>query len=428
MTATSAAAGYVTPEVIRQNTRRLVICQMLSGAANQLVFALGPLMVVTLLGSAAFAGLSVALHGVSRFIAAYPFGHVTDRYGRRPGMLLGLSLALVGTLLVGTSMGLGSFPGFVVGLLVLGTGMNGVQQLRLAAAEMYPPERRALVLGYVLTLSVVGVIASPLLIGLGEILAPVLRFDALALPWLFVPALILPAMVLVHRVRPDPREIARDLGRYYPGQTSRTPEVAPPQGGFGLRRYLARPERRLAAITMFSAQGSMQIAMVTAPLALTHHGVTLPAVALSMAIHTAGMFGPSLPMGWLADRVGRRFVLIFGTIIEAVGGGIAAFTTAAEALTLGIFLVGLGWCAANIASTALVIDSTEPAVRGRAIGLTDTIAAVAGVALPVCVGPILDAWGLGATGVLAMALMVPPAVLLVTTRRLPRMGMATARS
>ena len=95
-------------------------------------------------------------------------------------------------------------------------------------------------------------------------------------------------------------------------------------------------------------------------------------------------------------------------------------------LTVGIFLVGLGWCAANIATTGLVIDSTTVAVRGRAIGITDSIAAVAGVALPLSVGVILDRWGVGATSVLAMLLLVPPAVLLAMTSF--RGGDATAEA
>jgi hypothetical protein len=45
--------------------------------------------------------------------------------------------------------------------------------------------------------------------------------------------------------------------------------------------------------------------------------------------------------------------------------------------------------------------------------MTDTIAAVAGVAFPLCVGPMVEAWGLGSTGILAVALMLPPAILLV---------------
>ena len=115
-------------------------------------------------------------------------------------------------------------------------------------------------------------------------------------------------------------------------------------------------------------------------------------------------------------------MLILGTIVEAAGGGITAFTGDTAALTIGLFLVGLGWCAANIASTAIVIDSTNAALRGRAIGMTDSIAAVAGVAFPLSVGPVLEAWGVGVPGAVAILLLVPPSVLFLATSHLPRLS------
>ncbi len=414
------APRETTPAFITRNTRLLALSQMFFGTGTQFVFALGPLMVVALTGSPALAGVTVAMQGFSRFIAAYPFGRVTDRYGRKPGLLLGLGIALVGTVLIGLAMNAGSFVGFLASLLVFGVGMNGVQQLRLAAAEMYPPHRRAVIIGYVLTGSLIGVVVSPTMVSLAGTLAPTLGMDPLAVPWLLVPALILPGMIMITRVHPDPKEIAAHLDRYYPGYVPSEVEAAPVRAGFGLRDYLAHPQRRLAAVAMFSAQGSMQVAMVTAPLALTHHGAALPAVALAMAIHSAGMFGPSVPMGRLADRIGRRRVLVLGTVIEALGGAVAAFTTDHVSVTVGIFLVGVGWCAANVASTAIVVDSASGAVRGRAIGMTDSFGAVAGIMFPLAVGPLVEAWGIGSTGVLATLMLVPPALLFLRSQALRR--------
>lgn len=405
---------YVVPTLIKRNTLWLALSQMFGGAGVNLTFSLGPLMVVALLGSSTLAGVSVAMHSISRFVAAYPFGRVTDQFGRRPGVVLGLVLGLVGTVTIGLSMTAGSFVGLILGLLVFGVGMNGIQQLRLAAAEMYPPAMRATVIGLILTGALVGVVISPVLVSSAEALAPVLGVHPLGMPWLLVPVLIVPSIVMIWRVRPDPRDIAANLERYYPGYQ------APPDAATGdtLQRFtpgefFGDPHRRISGVAMFSAHGSMQIAMVTAPLVMVVHGVTLPAVALSMAIHTAGMYATSIPMGKLTDRIGRRNVLLLGTLVEAIGGGITAFTGDYVLITLGIFLVGVGWCAANVSSTAIVVDSTNPAVRGRAIGVLDSLAAVAGLIFSVIAGPLAEYAGLGATGVLAMLLMVPPAVLLL---------------
>ncbi|MDO8563264.1 MAG: MFS transporter [Candidatus Limnocylindria bacterium] len=396
-----------TPALIKRNTLWLALTQMFVGTGTQFTSAMGPLMVLSLLGSPAFAGLSVGLIGVTRLVASHEFGRITDRFGRKPGMFLALGFALAGALVIGSSMQAGSFPGLVVGMVLFALGMNGVQQLRLAAAEMYPPGRRALVLGIMLTGSLAGVLLAPSIIGFAYALSPTLGMNGLALPWFVFPALIVPAAILVTRVRPDPRDIAADLGRYYPGYLPPPSEATAFAVTFGLREFLAHPHRRVAAATMLAAQAAMQMAMVTVPLQLTHHGYELPAVALSTSIHAAEMFGPSLPMGRLIDRMGRGSLLVAGAVVEAVGAGVATFTSDHASITLGIFLVGVGWCAANVSSTAMVIDSTPTSARGRAVGLLDSITA-AGVLLPLSVGVLVEVWGLQMAGTLAMFIVVLP--------------------
>ncbi len=408
---TSAAAQVVssdpTPAFIKRNTVWLALTQMFVGTGTQFTSAMGPLMILSLLGSPVFAGLSVGVIGGTRLVASHAFGKVTDSFGRKPGMYLALGCALVGAVLIGSAMQAGSFAGLVAGMVIFALGMNGVQQLRLAAAEMYPPGRRAVVLGIMLTGSLVGVILAPSIIGFAYALSPALGMNGLALPWFVFPALIVPAAIMVTRVRPDPRDIAADLGRYYPGYLPPASEATTFTVTFGLREFFAHPDRRVAATTMLFSQAAMQMAMVTVPLQLTHHGYELPAVALSTSIHAAGMFGPSLPMGRLVDRMGRGTLLMAGAIVEAVGAGVATFTSDHASITLGIFLVGVGWCAASVSSTAMVIDSTPTGARGRAVGLLDSFTA-AGVLLPLSVGVLVEVWGFEVAGMLAMFLVVLP--------------------
>ena len=63
----------------------------------------------------------------------------------------------------------------------------------------------------------------------------------------------------------------------------------------------------------------MAIVMVLTSLVLHHHGHSLTAIAFSHMFHTVGMFGFTIPLGRLADRLGREQVMYPGVAIALVG-------------------------------------------------------------------------------------------------------------
>ncbi len=94
--------------------------------------------------------------------------------------------------------------------------------------------------------------------------------------------------------------------------------------------------------------------------------------------HSVGMFAFTITLGKLADRVGRSRIMFPGVFVSLIGAALVAFTPNLVTVTLGTFLVGVGWAAANVAATAFTrpVTTTE---RGRAIGLNDTFAGVSTV-------------------------------------------------
>lgn len=389
----------------------------------QFAYGLGPLMVIALTGSASLAGLSVGLLGLSRFAVAYPIGKVTDRYGRKPGILLGLALALAGALLVFSSMRVHSFFVFAGGLLVFGMGMSAAQQLRVAATDMYPPQLRAQALGYVALGSLVGLAISPLVISGAEAIAHNIGEEPLALPWLLLPVLIVVGMFLIAWVRPDPKQIGMHLERYYPDYSPPPPPAPGHRVAFSARRLMRNAPIRLAIIANCAATGNMAIVMVLTSLVLAHHGHSLGAIAFSHMFHTAGMFAFTIPLGRLADRFGRGPVMFPGVAIALLGAVLVTFTGGYWTITLGTFLVGLGWAAANVAATALIADFAETAERGRAIGVNDSFAGAMSVMMALVTGPLIQWSGLPAAGLTAVIVAMPPLVLVARNRlRVARSG------
>jgi MFS family permease len=382
-------------------------------------------MIAALVQSSTLIGLSVSIINLSRVLIAYPVGKLGDAHGRKASMYVGLSLALCGTLVVSLAMLERSFPVLVLGILLFGMGLGAAMQLRVAAADMYPPSRRGEGLGYVLTGSLAGILVAPVLVTLGQTLADATGLEPLALPWLFLPLVILLGLYCVWLIRPDPKEIATRLDEFFPGYRSEPVRPRSASGRVQVGELLRRYPFATAMAANFAAQGNMSIVMVITSVVLAHHGHGLPAISLSHAFHTAGMFAFSVPIGRLADRFGRRVVLLNSIVMSSIGALLVAGTTEYWSITLGAFLVGLGWSAANVASTAMLADTTAVWERGRAVGVNDTITAVGSTLIPLIVGPMAEAYGMPSTGVLAACLLIAPLFLLLALRE-PRPGMYAA--
>jgi MFS family permease len=403
------------PSLIKRNTALFALSQSFMGAGTQLAYGVGPLMVVALTGSTSLAGLTVALYGVSRFLVAYPVGKITDTYGRKPGIQLGLGLALIGTIAAGLAMLFHSIAALTVGMLVFGMGFNAAQQLRVAAADMYPPRLRGQALGFVATGSLVGLMIGPGLMWLAERVAERTALEAIALPWFMLPTLILAGMVLVTFVRPDPKEIGMNLARYYPEYTPPPKLLAERRSDFSARALWRLTPARLAIISNCAGQGNMSIVMVLTSLVLAHHGYSLTEITFSHMFHSAGMFAFTIPLGRLADRVGREQVMYPGVAVTLIGAICVTFIDGYWWVTLGTFLVGLGWSAAYVASTALIADLAETEHRGRAIGVSDSGAGAMAVLAAAATGPLVECTSLPAAGLAAAFVAGVPLIMLAAT-------------
>jgi MFS family permease len=373
-------------------------------------------MVIAVTHSASLAGLSVALIAFTRFLVAYPVGKITDTYGRKPGIQLGLVLALIGAVMTGLSMLWHSAAALIGGMMVFSMGMNAAQQMRVAATDMFPPHMRAEALGYVALGSLIGLVIAPLMLTFSDSFAPDLGIDPLGLPWLMLPALIVSGMVVVTFVRPDPKEIGMRLETYYPDCVRPQPRVQAARVAFSVGALLRNPETRLAIASNCAGQGNMSIVMVLTSLVLAHHGHSLTAIAFSHMFHSIGMFAFTIPLGRLADRHGRNIVMYPGVATTIVGAGLVTFTSGLLPVTLGTFLVGLGWAAANVAATALIADRVATHQRGRAIGVADSSAGAISVATAVVTGPLIAWSGLAAAGWTAVVVAAIPLVMLAASR------------
>lgn len=108
------------------------------------------------------------------------------------------------------------------------------------------------------------------------------------------------------------------------------------------------------------------------------------ALGLALAAYAIPILVISIPTGRLADRVGRRPLLLGGLVLTGAGSLLIAFSGSLEILLAGRAVQGVGSTLSWVAALALVSDLARPGRKGEAIGFAlaaNSGGAVAGPAL-----------------------------------------------
>ena len=192
---------------VRANTLILAICMALSWAVVQLTAAVSAVTLSQLTGRPSLGGIAPGIYLASWAVASLQMGRFMDRRGRAIGLRAGFTIGVVGTGLVFVGTSNGSVGAFLLGLVCVGMCGGTINLARAGAADMYPPERRARGISYVLIGAAVGAIISP--IAFSPLLAGVRSGTSeLAVPWLVAGALLALGVIVTFGIRIDPVEIA----------------------------------------------------------------------------------------------------------------------------------------------------------------------------------------------------------------------------
>jgi MFS family permease len=144
-------------------------------------------------------------------------------------------------------------------------------------------------------------------------------------------------------------------------------------------------------------------------------GLVLGAYAIPIALL-------SLPLGRMADALGRRTLLTVGLLLVAAGSALVAISDSLEVLLAARVVQGVGSAASWISALALVSDTAPPGRRGEALGAALAATGIGSIVGPALGGVAADLVSFEApfliAGVLALALF--GAALAVLPREAPR--------
>jgi MFS family permease len=246
---------------VRRNTVLLAATLAINSCLFQLAAAVNSLTFVLITGIRGLLGLGPAIFLAASGLAALPAGRAMDRYGRRPVIVCGFLIAAAGCSLIALATRTDSPAQLIAGMVMTGAAGGVALLIRTAAGDMYPPERRARGIAYVLFGSVFGAILGP------AVFSPLFAgkdvgAHALTLPWLAAGAIALVAGGVALLVRPDPKEIAEAIGT-----TDDAREPAAP-----LSEILRRPGVVPALVAALASFGVMVSVMnLTGFVVVEHH-------------------------------------------------------------------------------------------------------------------------------------------------------------
>jgi MFS family permease len=385
---------------VRRNTLLLAAALAVYSAVLQLVAAVSSITFVLVTGIEGLLGLGPAIFLVASALTAVPAGHAMDRLGRRSVIAGGYLLATVGCGLTALATNIDSPVVLIIGFLLTGAASGIALLIRTAAGDMYPPERRARGISYVLFGSVFGAILGPALFG-PLFAGRDLEADALTVPWLAAGGISLVALALVMMVRPDPKRIAELLAP--PGSGDVAPAAAP------LREILHRPGVRPALLAALASFGVMVSVMnLSGYVVVEHYHHTQQDVFPIIGAHVLGMYALVLVVGTVIDRIGRGIALAAGLLLMALSTIGLLWITGVAATALLLFGLGVGWNLSFVAATAQLVDVTAPSERGRILGFNDFMSALLGAGLALLGGYALDSIGVAALALGATAIVAAP--------------------
>ena len=348
--APSLAAAAPDNRLAKRNALILALAQGCSGFVISTNFIVGGLVGSTLSSDQSQATLPITTMMVGTFLATLPMAMVMQRYGRRPGFIVGALAGIVGALICVLAIERGSFALFCLGTHLCGYYGSSANFYRFAASDTASPSFRPTAISWTLAGGLLAALLTP------EILS---RTRELWLPFeaCFMASAVISGLglLLVSLVRiPAPLRQAAD---------------AP--SGRPLMEIVAQPRYLTALAAGTVAYGMMNLVMTATPLAMAACHYSPDTSSNAIRWHVLAMYVPSFFTGSLIARFGRIPMALTGLVLLAGCGVIALSGISIFDFTAAMVALGLGWNFSYISATTLVADCHTPEERGKAQAFND---------------------------------------------------------
>ncbi|HXT21548.1 MAG TPA: MFS transporter [Thermoanaerobaculia bacterium] len=373
-----------------------------------LVDMMGLLMVVPLLtfyalrfhASATLIGVMVAAQPFAALVTAPYWGRFSDRFGRRPVILLGLAASGIAYFMFGVA---GSLWMLMVSRLIQGIGTGTVGVIQAYVTDTVAPHERTKALGWITVATNVGVAVGPVL---GSLLHD--HFGERA-PGFAAAAMALANVAVAWRLLPEP-EVARATTQRRRLHDALRDVVMHPLA----------PAHRMIWIYSAAMMAFMSVNAVLALFLQARFGVTADNIGYVYAyVGSLNIVMRAGVLGRLVDRIGDIRVLRLGTLALCSGQALLPLVTNIATFAVVVALVPIGTSLLFPATSAQVAKHAPAGHVGEFMGLQQAFGGVARMLGPISAGFIFQHLGvpwpfwlaavlMGTAGLLAFGATVEP--------------------
>lgn len=342
-------------------------------------------------------GLIFTMYALAQFLFTPVLGSLSDRYGRRPVILVSL---LVEALSLALSALAGALPLLLVARFIGGAGASNIGSAQAVVADVTPPQGRARGMGLIGAAIGLGFVVGPALGGILAALGPAVPF------WVAMLVALVNAL-LVLCFLPE----TRWTGAFSPPGAAR-----PPARGMALAGW--RQVRRhplVARLVVVNLLFTMAfIAMETVFVLLTQQNFGWTARQNGYLFTYIGLLivlMQGAAVGQLARHWGERRLLLAGLVLLAAGLALLPWSTNVASLVAVLGIVSLADGAVTPMLSTLLSFASAPEARGETLGLTQGVVGLARVIGPLAAGTAFAIKGPGAPFLAGSALVMLAALI-----------------
>ena len=359
-----------------------------------MILPLLPFYAKTLGAGGAVVGLLVSSFSVAQLMSAPVWGRFSDKYGRRPALMVGLGASAVAYVVFAYADSLWLL---FLSRIVQGAGGGTVSVIQAYVADATRPEDRAKSLGWLSAATNAGV-------ALGPVIGSWVQLWSKNTPGLVAAGLCVVNMAFAWKYLTEIRKPGGDSTK------------AKPRGSReAVLRVVSHPSEPASRLIIIYALAIGAFQGTTAILALflaDRFGVTEATIGyFFMYIGVLSVVVRALFLGRLVDHVGEPRLSRVGLILLAGGLVGLSFAPNLPVLALAVGMLPLGTAFTFPCVTAMLSRIVSSAERGLYMGVQQTFGGVTRVAFPVILGLAFDTFGkqspfwISASVVLATLLM-----------------------